>query len=46
MPPLTVTNRWTGISNSSRVRLARLVNRPETSRRIEALLREVGAPVA
>ncbi len=46
VPPLPLTNRWTGISNDFRVRLARLVNRDETARRIEALLREIGAPVA
>jgi hypothetical protein len=46
MPPLIITNRWTGVANSSRMRLASLVDRPETSRRIEALLRQVGANVA
>ncbi len=46
VPPLTITNRWTGISNDFRVRLARLVNRDETARRTEALLRQIGAPVA
>jgi hypothetical protein len=46
MPPLILTNRWTGISNSLRIRVARLVDRPETARRIEALLRQHGHPIA
>lgn len=45
-PPLTLTNRWTGISNSLRIRSAALVDRPETARRIEALLRAHGDPIA
>ena len=46
MHPLTLTNRWTGISNSLRIRVAGLVDRPETARRIEALLRQQGHPIA
>ena len=44
--PLPIANRWTGLSNSLRVRLARQVDRAETARRIEALLRENGPPLA
>jgi hypothetical protein len=43
---LTVKDRWTGLSNSLRIRTARMVDRPETARRIEALLRQSGHPIA
>ncbi|MCZ8315141.1 hypothetical protein [Phreatobacter sp.] len=45
-PPLPIANRWTGLSNSLRVRCARSVNRAETARALEALLREIGPPLA
>ncbi len=45
-PPLPIAGRWTGLSNSLRVRLAQRLDRAETARRIEALLREIGAPLA
>lgn len=46
MIPLPIANRWIGISNNLRMRVARSVDRAETARRIEALLREHGAPIA
>jgi hypothetical protein len=46
MPPLSLANRWTNLSNSLRIRVAGLVDRPETARRIEALLRQHGDPIA
>ncbi len=45
-PPLSIADRWTGPSNSLRIRSARRVNRAETARAIEALLREIGPPLA
>lgn len=46
MPPLSLENRWTNLSNSLRIRVARLVDRAETARRIETLLRQHGDPIA
>lgn len=46
MTPITLTNRWVGLSNSLRLRVARAIDRAETAKRIEALLREHGAPIA
>lgn len=46
MRPLLLTNRWTNLSNSLRIRVASLVDRAETARRIEALLRQHGDPIA
>lgn len=46
MNPLPISNRWTGASSSLRIRVARAIDRAETARRIEALLREHGAPIA
>lgn len=46
MIPLSLTNRWTGISSSLRIRVSQLVDRPETARRIESLLRQRGHPIA
>lgn len=46
MHPLSLANRWTGPSNSLRIRVARLVNRAQTAQRIEALLRHQGDPIA
>lgn len=45
MTPLSLTNRWTGLPSSLRIRVARLVDRSETTRRIETLLREHGDPI-
>jgi hypothetical protein len=45
-PPLPIANRWTGLSHSLRVGLARRVDRAETARRIEELLRASGPPLA
>lgn len=46
MFPLPLSRRWTGPSNSLRVRVARLVDRPGTARHLETLLREHGHPIA
>jgi hypothetical protein len=46
MPPLPLTNRWTNLSNSLRIRVAKLVDRAETAQRIEILLRRSGHPIA
>lgn len=43
---LITLNRWTGPSNSLRIRVARSLDRVETSARIEALLRSKGAAIA
>ncbi|MBN8533009.1 MAG: hypothetical protein J0L51_02865 [Rhizobiales bacterium] len=45
MTPITL-NRWTGSSNSLRIRVARELDRAGTSGRIEAVLRAHGAPIA
>jgi hypothetical protein len=45
MTPITL-DRWTGPSNNLRIRVARSLDRVETSARIEALLRSKGAPIA
>jgi len=44
--PLSLTGRWTGPSNSLRLRVSRGLDRAETARRIETLLRRHGAPIA
>lgn len=46
MRQLLLANRWTNLSNSLRIRVAGLVDRAETARRIEALLRQHGDPIA
>jgi hypothetical protein len=46
MPALPLAHRWTNLSNSLRVRVSLLVDRPRTARRIQLVLREHGAPIA
>ena len=46
MAPLQLSNRWTNLSNSLRIRWAEAVDREVTAVRIERLLEGHGAPLA